>query len=41
MSTPFGSWDPENVTQSTDATKYNFGQQPQPRTFSVRLNLGL
>jgi TonB-linked SusC/RagA family outer membrane protein len=41
MSTPFGSWDPENVTQSTDATNYNFGQQPQPRTFSVRLNLGL
>lgn len=41
MSTPFGSWDPENVTQSTDATNYNFGQQPQPRVFTLRLNLGL
>jgi hypothetical protein len=39
--TRFGSWDPENVTQSTDATNYNFGQQPQPRLFALRLNLGL
>ncbi len=41
MSTSFGSWDPENVTQSTDATNYNFGQQAQPRIFILRLNLGL
>ena len=38
--TRFGSWDPENVTQSTDATNYNFGQQPQPRIFMLRANLG-
>jgi TonB-linked SusC/RagA family outer membrane protein len=36
----FSSWDPENVTQSTDATNYNFGQQAQPRIMAVRFNLG-
>jgi TonB-linked SusC/RagA family outer membrane protein len=40
MWTAFGSWDPENVTQSTDATNYNFGSQPQPMTFVFRVNLG-
>jgi TonB-linked SusC/RagA family outer membrane protein len=40
MWTAFGSWDPENVTQSTDATNYNFGQQPQPLILILRFNLG-
>jgi TonB-linked SusC/RagA family outer membrane protein len=39
--TRFNSWDPENVTQSTDQTNYNFGQQPQPLFLVLRLNLGL
>jgi TonB-dependent SusC/RagA subfamily outer membrane receptor len=38
--TGFSSWDPENVTQSTDASNYNFGQQAQPRIFILRFNLG-
>jgi hypothetical protein len=33
------TWDPENVTQSTDASNYNFGAQAQPAIFIVRLNL--
>ena len=36
----FDSWDPENVTQSTDATNYNFGQQAQPVILILRFNLG-
>jgi TonB-linked SusC/RagA family outer membrane protein len=36
----FDSWDPENVTQSTDATNYNFGAQAQPVILIIRLNLG-
>jgi TonB-linked SusC/RagA family outer membrane protein len=36
----FNSWDPENVTQSTDAVNYNFVQQAQPLTIILRLNLG-
>jgi len=35
----FTSWDPENVTQSTDATNYNFVQQPQPVYGILRINL--
>ena len=38
--TGFSSWDPENVTQSTDASNYNFGQQAQPLYLILRLNLG-
>lgn len=34
------TWDPENVTQSADASNYNFGQQAQPAIFILRLNLG-
>jgi hypothetical protein len=34
------TWDPENVTQSTDASNYSFGALPQPTTFLLRLNLG-
>ena len=33
------TWDPENVTQSVDASNYNFGQQAQPAIFILRLNL--
>jgi hypothetical protein len=33
------TWDPENVTQSTDATNYSFGALAQPTTFILRLNL--
>ena len=36
----FGSWDPENVTQSTDGTNYNFVQQMQPVVGILRFNLG-
>jgi TonB-linked SusC/RagA family outer membrane protein len=38
--TGFSSWDPENVTQSTDASNYNFGQQAQPLVLILRFNLG-
>lgn len=38
--TDFGSWDPENTTQGTDAANYNFVQQAQPRSFLFRVNLG-
>ncbi|MGQ0650302.1 MAG: SusC/RagA family TonB-linked outer membrane protein [Gemmatimonadaceae bacterium] len=37
--TDFGSWDPENTTQGTDAANYNFVQLAQPRLFSLRVNL--
>jgi TonB-linked SusC/RagA family outer membrane protein len=40
MWTAFNSWDPENVTQSQDGPNYNFGQQAQPLTLILRLNLG-
>jgi TonB-linked SusC/RagA family outer membrane protein len=40
MWTAFGSWDPENVTQSADAANYNFGQQAQPMILILRVNLG-
>ena len=33
------TWDPENVTQSTDASNYSFGALAQPATFIFRLNL--
>lgn len=36
----FKSWDPENVTQSTDAANYNFGVQAQPLIGILRINLG-
>ncbi len=36
----FNSWDPENVTQSVDASNYNFGQLAQPVIFILRFNLG-
>jgi hypothetical protein len=39
--TGFSSWDPENVTQSTDASNYNFGLQAQPLILVLRVNLGL
>jgi hypothetical protein len=38
--TDFGSWDPENTTQGTDAANYNFVQQAQPRSVLFRVNLG-
>ena len=33
------TWDPENVTQSGDASNYSFGALAQPTTFILRLNL--
>lgn len=36
----FTSWDPENTTQSNDASNYNFVQQAQPLTLLLRVNLG-
>jgi TonB-linked SusC/RagA family outer membrane protein len=36
----FKSWDPENTTQSTDASNYNFGVQAQPIIATLRVNLG-
>ena len=36
----FTSWDPENVTGSTDASNFNFVQQAQPLTLVLRVNLG-
>ncbi|MFN0181554.1 MAG: SusC/RagA family TonB-linked outer membrane protein [Gemmatimonadales bacterium] len=36
----FKSWDPENVTQSNDASNYNFVQQAQPVLGILRINLG-
>jgi TonB-linked SusC/RagA family outer membrane protein len=33
------TWDPENVTQSTDGQNYSFGALAQPATFIFRLNL--
>jgi hypothetical protein len=40
MITDFDSWDPENVTQSNDASNYNFFQLRQPLYLVLRFNLG-
>lgn len=40
MITGFDSWDPENVTQSGDASNYNFFQLRQPLYLVLRFNLG-
>ena len=40
MITGYSSWDPENVTQSSDAANYNFLQQRQPLVMVLRFNLG-
>ena len=40
MITGFDSWDPENVTQSNDASNYNFFQLRQPLYLVLRFNLG-
>jgi len=36
----FKSWDPEGVTNSTDAANYNFSVQAQPVVGILRINLG-
>ncbi len=40
MISNFTTWDPENVTQSVDASNYNFFQLRQPLFLVLRFNLG-